>query len=274
MSEDLFDRLDKFMLHMGLNDNQVTVTAGLSVGSLGKQRKGARGLSSDSIAKLLYAYPDLNANWLFTGEGYMLKTEEITLEVPEKEKSNVIAVDFAGSVDTVDIQIVDIYAAAGHGAFNSDHFEQLGTITLPANMVKRGTHYCVRIKGSSMAPTIQDSDYVIVRLLDPSEWECMPDEHVYLVVDRDGAAYMKRVKNRFKKGFIVCTSDSIEKNVYPNFNLDADEVFNIFHAEWHLSAKMQNINETYYDRLKLLEDDMTDLKDTVLDMREYIKRIR
>lgn len=50
---------------------------------------------------------------------------------------------------------------------------------------------------------------------------------------------MKRVRNRFKKGFIVCTSDRIEKNVYPNFSLDTDEVFNIFHAQWYLSAKMQ-----------------------------------
>lgn len=38
-------------------------------------------------------------------------------------------------------------------------------------------------------------------------------------------------------------------------------------------CKDAKINETYYDRLKLLEDDMTDFKDTVLDMREYVKRI-
>lgn len=271
MSEDLFDRLDKFMSHMGLNDNQVTVRAGLSVGSLGKQRKGARGLSSDSIAKLLYAYPELNANWLFTGEGAMLKSEEITLEVPEKTKSNVIPIDFARGVETIDIPIVEIYAAAGYGAFNSDYVEQSGSITLPASMVKRGKHYCVRIEGHSMSPTIQDSDYVIVRLLDPYDWKDMPDEHVYLVVDREGAAYMKRVKNRFEKGFIVCTSDSIEKNVYPNFNLQADHIANIFHAEWHLSAKMQNINETYYDRMKLLEDEVAGIKDNMLEILKKIK---
>ena len=122
-----------------------------------------------------------------------------------------------------------------------------------------------------MAPTIQDSDYVIVRLLEPSEWQDMPDQHVYLVVDRDGTAYIKRVKNRFEKGFIVCTSDSIEKSLYPNFNLDTDEVFNIFHAEWHFSAKMQNVNETYYSRLKLLEDDMSEMKN---NMFEILKRIK
>lgn len=223
--------------------------------------------SYDILLAITNKFVDVNIDWLISGKGTMLKAEKLTLEVPEKSKGNVIPIDFTGGVDTIDIPIVEIYAAAGYGAFNSDYIEQSGSITLPANMVKRGKHYCVRIEGHSMSPTIQDSDYVIVRLLDPYDWKDMPDEHVYLVVDREGAAYMKRVKNRFEKGFIVCTSDSIEKNVYPSFNLQADHIANIFHAEWHLSAKMQNINETYYSRLKMLEDDMSEVK-------EYLKRIK
>lgn len=68
------------MKERGLNDNKVTVMAGLSVGTLGKQRKGSRGLSSDSIAKILYAFSDLNADWLLTGRDQVKVTERI-LEV-------------------------------------------------------------------------------------------------------------------------------------------------------------------------------------------------
>jgi len=71
--EDFFDRLDKYMNFKGLNDNQMTVLAGLSIGSLGKQRSGGRGLSNKSIAKLLHAFKDLNAEWLIIGEGEMLR---------------------------------------------------------------------------------------------------------------------------------------------------------------------------------------------------------
>lgn len=70
---DFFDRLDKYMEESGLNDNKLTVLAQLSVGALGKQRKGGRGLSVDSVAKILHACPNLNAEWLLTGEGKMLK---------------------------------------------------------------------------------------------------------------------------------------------------------------------------------------------------------
>lgn len=70
---DFFDRLDKYMEYKGLNDNKLTVLAQLSVGSLGKQRKGGRGLSIDSIAKILHVCPDLNSDWLMTGFGEMVK---------------------------------------------------------------------------------------------------------------------------------------------------------------------------------------------------------
>ena len=70
---DFFDRLDKYMEYSGLNDNKLTVLAQLSVGALGKQRKGGRGLSVENIARILHTCPDLNAEWLMTGNGDMLK---------------------------------------------------------------------------------------------------------------------------------------------------------------------------------------------------------
>ncbi|MFV0330921.1 MAG: S24 family peptidase [Dysgonomonas sp.] len=230
--------------------------------------------SYDILLAITNKFVDINIDWLISGKGSMLKSKNAIQAPTTKSESNVIPVDFSKDIDTIEIPIVDVYAAAGHGSINSDYLEQTGTIRLPANMVKRGTNYCVRVEGHSMSPTIQDNDYVIVRLLEPSEWKHMPDEHVHLIVDRDGAAYIKRIKNKLEKGFIVCTSDSLEKSIYPNFNLQADQIFNIFHAEWYLSAKMQNINETYYNRLKLLEDDMSEMKDNMSEIRNYMKRIK
>lgn len=69
------ERLQYYMSQSGINDNQMTVTAGLSVGLLGKAKNGGKGLSSVSIEKILLAYDDINPDWLLTGRGPMLKTK-------------------------------------------------------------------------------------------------------------------------------------------------------------------------------------------------------
>ena len=67
------ERLKIFIDEMGLNDNQLTVAANLSVGLIGRAIKNNSGLNSDTIEKILSAYPDLNPNWLIMGEGNMTK---------------------------------------------------------------------------------------------------------------------------------------------------------------------------------------------------------
>ena len=59
----------------GINDNQMTVNAGLSVGLIGKAKVSGKGMSSMNIEKILLAYPELSADWLLTGAGSMLKDD-------------------------------------------------------------------------------------------------------------------------------------------------------------------------------------------------------
>lgn len=176
------------------------------------------------------------------------------------------------SVDIVSIPIVEISVAAGDGYYNGDTLDVIDSIQLPQSMVKRGSQYfCVRVKGESMAPTLLDSSFLVIRLLDRSEWEYMPEEQVYVVTDRDGKAYVKRVKNRLDKGFIVCMSDNPDKVYYPNFNLQADEIHTIWHAEWYISAKMPNIHQTYYTKVSQLEDDMAEMKNDIAMLKRLLK---
>lgn len=75
MSANFIDRLLLYMEKEGINDNQMTVSAGLSVGVVSKMRKGiTKGLNSANIEKILCAYPNLSATWLLTGEGEMLQS--------------------------------------------------------------------------------------------------------------------------------------------------------------------------------------------------------
>lgn len=76
MIEDFIERLDRYMEYAGLNDNRVTVQSGITIGLINSARKRGKSMSGDNIGKILYAYKELNARWLLTGEGEMLATEE------------------------------------------------------------------------------------------------------------------------------------------------------------------------------------------------------
>lgn len=78
------ERLQCFMKSNDINDNKLTVAAGLSVGLIGKAKTGNKGLTSTNIEKILLAYPQLNADWLLTGRGEMMKTK---CSVPIKMQS-------------------------------------------------------------------------------------------------------------------------------------------------------------------------------------------
>ena len=66
------------MEYKGINDNQVTVNAALSVGLINNARKGEHDLGKKAADKILNFYQDLNRVWLLTGEGDMINDNNKT----------------------------------------------------------------------------------------------------------------------------------------------------------------------------------------------------
>lgn len=275
-------RILQFADTLGISKRDFYAKIGVSRGTL----EAKTGITEEIMAKFIATFPDISVDWLVTGRGnkFNTKTPEIRnisnvpnivpdiVPVPKLQKNGTFAEyqdcleKQGGSVicEYTLIPIVDITAAAGGGAYNSDYINEEDVIRLPHHMVNRGFHQCIRIKGQSMAPTFQDGGYIINRLLDRGEWLDIREQHVYVVTDREGKTYIKRLKNRLKEhGFIVCTSDNPDKANFPNFNLMEDELCNVWEVEWYMTAKMPNIHETYYTKVQRLEDDMDELKSLV-----------
>ncbi len=171
------------------------------------------------------------------------------------------------------VPIVDIKAAAGDGYINAEALEESDVLRLPVTMVKSGRHLCIRIKGTSMAPTLQDGGFLVIRLLERSEWLNMPNERIYVIVTNEGQTYTKRVKNRFsgEKGFIVLNSDSPDKSSHPSFNLYPEDIQHIWYVEWYFTAKMPNIHDQYYNRVSGLEDKVDLLAEEMRQMKKQLK---
>lgn len=197
------------------------------------------------------------------GSGKTTSTNIIELPVP-----------IADDDEMVKVPVVDISVAAGSGFYNPEQLSEIDSIRFPRSMIKGNkTYLCVRIKGESMVPTLQDGGYLVIRLLDRSEWENVQDGHVHVISDIEGRAFVKRLKNRLKEyGLIVCKSDNPDPMGYPSFNLMENEINTIWHAEWYISAKMPNIHAIYYNKVSEMENAIDDIRRTFTEELREMRR--
>ena len=96
---DLKSRLIEFIDYKGLSVQSFELQCGLSNGAVSKMGNNTRRSTIDKISK---SYPELNTNWLLTGEGGML-LDSID-SVPQKSFTNGVPyynVDFIGGFDIV-----------------------------------------------------------------------------------------------------------------------------------------------------------------------------
>lgn len=274
----IIERIAFLIKTKGVSTRAFELSIGASNGMIGRAVLKGTDINAEWLSKIIDAYPDVNADWLLTGEGEIFKTKSTEKVIKSNDNLNDNQFDnkrkvqkklsnYEPQIITLDrsdiklVPIVDITSAAGDGACNPDYSDKIGDVALPANLLKHGVHECVGIRGESMLPTLQSGGYIIHRLLDRSEWEDIKNERVYTVVDREGLARTKRLRNRLREGgFLVLTSDNPDKATYPNLNLYADEIHCIFEVEWYLSAKIPNIHDAYYSRMQGMIDDIDDLK--------------
>lgn len=179
-----------------------------------------------------------------------------------------IAADIRGAytaVGAVSVPVVDIEAAAGGGAINSDYFDEADVMRLPASMLPRTSakRLCISVSGESMEPTIFDGTRIVVRLLDRSEWARIRSGEVYVVTDREGNTFVKRVRNNLEtSGRLILTSDNPNQRKYKPLPLMEDEISNVWTVELVIS---DIVPPSERDQIDDLRDEMRELREWMLN---------
>ncbi len=251
-----FSRLDEYMKKKGLNDNKLTVQAGISNGIIGKARKRGA-LSHANISKILHTYPELNANWLFTGQGEMCSTYE---EEPLIEKN---------TKQPITILVVNVRNTSNYIAnYQKQEFlEKLETITLPKSVINEPVidhrqYYAFQVIGNSMHPTIYNNDFILAKLLTASEWVTTKQNYIHIIISKSRGVVIKRVENQLKdKGIICCKSDN---KYYSQFNIDHDDILQIFEVKCKLSFNLAKEEYNIYEQLSKIENEIEELKQNQL----------
>lgn len=205
MAKSTTERLSEFMSFKGINNNALTVAAGLSVGLIGKAITNNSGINSSSIEKILHAYPEINVEWLLTGIGNMLKSDSA---IPKEINSD-------------GIPLIEIEAMAGYG--NGDNqimqYDAVSGYRIP-ELEGKGVKYLIRVSGSSMYPKYSNGDLLACKPLKDRSFFQWGKPYV---LDTEQGAIVKRLfQCEDDDDCLECHSDN--KMHYPPFRIPKNSI--------------------------------------------------
>lgn len=72
---DKIEQLKAYFINKGIKQQEIASTLGLKKSFVSELLNGKRSIGYETAHKLSSQYPDLNIDWLMTGEGEMLRTD-------------------------------------------------------------------------------------------------------------------------------------------------------------------------------------------------------
>lgn len=194
----VIDRLDKYIQYKGINDNQVTVNANLSVGLLNNARKNKADLGKKSIEKILTYYQDLSRVWLITGEGEMIRRSDETIQ-----PSHVFPLRSDHQIPgDQKIPLYELTATAGLVAIFQDSVPVPDSfISVPGLPAVDGAIF---VRGDSMTPVLKSGDIVIYKKMELCEDSILWGQ-IYLLsysLESDDFTVVKYIRHSEKTGYI------------------------------------------------------------------------
>lgn len=235
-------RIKQYIDYKGITNQNFEKQIGFSNGAFASQLKNNRTIGVDKLENILIAFPELNPEWLLTGNGEMIKTkskENVPINLGDKigdklgDKPNVkkrYAIELAekptntgieaNNLDNAGIPLIPIDAMAGFGtgAVQVMHYDTSKYVV--PEFAELNVDFMIRVKGSSMVPKYNSGDLVACKKLVITDiffqWN-----KVY-VLDTEQGALIKRVKKGSRDNYILLISDN--KN-YDPFELHLSKIF-------------------------------------------------
>ena len=247
MEETVKQRLIKYLKYKNLGQTKFEEKAGLSRGYITNIKKEP---TTSKLLKILSAAPDLNQQWLLTGEGEMLvqSVEATPLRRSEMQEYTTTknGTRFYEREDGQIVMKIPIVPIAALGS-PEDEFAELiadtdsdgDTVTMVVDGVHHGRYVAFRIEGDSMDDGTRDSfarkDIVAVRELARDKW--LPKLHYgkwpFWVVVFGNNVRIKQIVDQDDTGNITFHSLNPSPE-YTDFTLRIDEIRRLFNVVKHI----------------------------------------
>ena len=177
----IVERLKEFIDFKHISISAFEKSVGLGNATFSKTLKVGGAIGTDKLEKILNVYPDINVDWLISGEGDMLNS------IKEIAPTEDFSLPTDRHVSSQDIPLYGLDAAAGLVAiFNSTAVEPTDYLRIPNLPPVDGALY---VRGESMSPLLKSGDIVIFKKKALSLDSIIWGEIYILSFDLDGDTY-------------------------------------------------------------------------------------
>ncbi len=199
----ILERIKDFIDTKGISVSAFERSIGMSNASFGKSLKNGGAIGTDKLENILNTYPEINPNWLITGNGSMLKSDEQPL--PELKKMN---------SRHKGLPLIPMEAIAGFPAIDNDgvSFDDCQHYSIPEFEAK-GANFLIRVSGDSMMPLYCNGDIIACRKI--AEIHFFQWGGVY-VLDTSQGVLVKYIEECGKNDdCILCVSENSRYKPFP-----------------------------------------------------------
>lgn len=200
----ILDRIKRFIDSEGIAVSAFEKSIGMSNASFGKSLRSGGAIGTDKLENILSVYPNLSPNWLLTGEGAMLKGEDL----PAAHQT---------TSPKEGIPLIPLSAMAGALTGEQTVLEyECERYVVPAF---NGADFLIPVKGNSMTPTYVSGDIVACQRVPMTDLFFQWNKPY--VLDTAQGALIKRIKPGSDKEHVLIVSDNEE---YDPFELPYSEI--------------------------------------------------
>ena len=230
-------RIKEVLTHYGMAYSALAIKSGISPSNLKRMIDGEQTITDKTVHRICDALPQINLNWLKTGEGNMIvdyvpKTYPTDLKDskelghPVKQPSELLR-----QVRMFTVTPTATFTEMA-SCFNDD-MSTVGIVPEPGEFLDK-SYAVFEIRGKSMEPTVRDHAKILCKEMPESRWF---DAEGVVVISYQDKVVLKRIKRNdfYINSTLILESDNADEQYRQEETVQWSDIHAIFKAKRILS---------------------------------------
>lgn len=180
-------RIKEFIDYKGISVRKLELKMNFSNGSFASQFKNNKNIGVDKVENILHMYPEVNSEWLLTGNGGMLK------EIPTSKPI------LSAGAEGIPLVSATAIGGFGGGDFSIEKRDVKAYYKIP-KFSHKNIDFMIEVEGSSMYPKYNSGDVVACTIIKESNF--IQWNKVHVIATKDQGIIIKRIKKSERKNVL------------------------------------------------------------------------